>query len=306
MEINAFFDIMESRMKKIILISLFAFLSGSAYSEEQYYINNKSDQDYYEFINLLAFGNKEERVYAAENLRYITSKKAVRPLIQAMKGNPDFPNAPENAPIIKFTIAQTLANMGQELAVKPLIEEYKKLEVKLDENAKLNFSSSLEYTDVMAAGEMLRAIGRLGNSEEIENTLNSALSHKNYYIRSSAADGMREMNKKSSIEKLKASLSQEKNDYAKTAILTAIVSINLSIDENFKALTEMLKNEDSSVRYRTSQGLGEIDLKVAEIYLKQALLIEEEPTVREQLKRDLKSIQSIEVNASQSPSLNFY
>lgn len=290
-------------MIKLVVTILFALVSINA--DEQYYINNKSDKVYYEYVQMLLFGDLDERVYAADNLRFIRSKRAVRPLMEVMKGKPEYPNAPENSPYLKFTVAQALAALRQEIAIKPIIDEYNIIEKIIDPNSLLNFANPTDYKMEMAAGEMLRSIAVLGYTPESETVINNALNHKHYYVRSSAADAMSILKRKESIAKLTAALATEKNDYTRTSILTAIVSIEKSIDDNFRQLTAMLKNEDPNVRYRASQGLGTVDLKAAELELRKALLIEEVAKVRDQLKKDLAIITSFDVPTPTSSKMGF-
>ncbi|MBE8415418.1 HEAT repeat domain-containing protein, partial [Leptospira borgpetersenii] len=151
-------------------------------------------------------------------------------------------------------------------------------------------TSKEDYTMVMAAGEILRTIGSYPYAKESEDVLVNALSHPNYYIRASAADGLKYMNRKETVNFLVSTLEKEKNDFTKAAILNSIVHIMRVADKSFYALCDMLKSESPSVRYRASMALGEVDLKAAEFYLRQALLVEDKQNVRDQIRKDLATV----------------
>ncbi|XDD49835.1 HEAT repeat domain-containing protein [Leptospira sp. WS92.C1] len=273
-------------MFKNVLISIFLFCAGilpvfSADKAVEY-----ADRVYFEQIQKLETGSYEERVDAADYLKFVSNKLAVRPLLNALRGN-KIPKSMENHPYLKFTIAQALAVMDQDVAIKPTIEEYKKLESTILETDSPYFTSRDDYNMVIAVGEILRTIGSYPYAKESEDVLVSALSHPNYYIRASAADGLKNMNRKETVNFLALTLEKEKNDFTKAAILNSIVHILKVADKSFYNLCDMLKSENASVRYRVSMALGEVDLKAAEFYLRQALLVEDKRYVRDQIRKDL-------------------
>ncbi len=239
-----------------------------------------------EQINQLHFGYLEERLEAVANLRIFKDTLAVRSLITALRGD-NFPNSVVNTPILKYYISQTLANMGQDIAIKPIIEEYKKYESTITENDKPFLDEKIEYSLLMALGEMLRSLGSLPYSNESFDVIKSALAHKNYYIRSSAADSLRRANRKESLEILTGALQNEKSEYTKAAILNAILSLEKNTGTYFLQLAGLLKSMDSNVRYRASAAMGDLDIKASEPYLKAALFIEDDLNVRIQIKKDL-------------------
>ncbi|ASV12121.1 MULTISPECIES: HEAT repeat domain-containing protein [Leptospira] len=249
-----------------------------------------ADRVYFEQVRKLESGSYEEKLDAADYLKFVSNKLAVRPLLNALRGNPKIPKSLENHPYLKFTVAQALSVIDLEVAIKPTIEEYKKLEPTIQEKDEPYFTSKEDYTMVMAAGEILRTIGSYPYAKESEDVLVNALGHSNYYIRASAADGLKHMNRKETVNFLVSTLEKEKNDFTKAAILNSIVHILRVADKNFYALCDMLKSENPSVRYRTSMALGEVDLKAAEFYLRQALLVEDKQNVRDQIRKDLATV----------------
>ncbi len=142
-------------------------------------------------------------------------------------------------------------------------------------------------------------------------TLTFALGHPNYFIRAAAADGLRNTYRKEGMDKLLERLKAEtdaskklwdertnrqknialakRHDYVTVAILSAIIGIEPHASEKFLELTEMLKHDDPYIRMRASIGLGDSGISNAEHYLRQALRIEDNMLVREQLKRDIKA-----------------
>ncbi|WP_061220813.1 HEAT repeat domain-containing protein [Leptospira borgpetersenii] len=249
-----------------------------------------ADRIYFEQVRKLESGSYEEKLDAADYLKFVSNKLAVHPLLNALRGNPKVPKSLENHPYLKFTIAQALSVIDLEVAIKPTIEEYKRLEPTIQEKDEPYFTSKEDYTMVMAAGEILRTIGSYPYAKESEDVLVNALSHPNYYIRASAADGLKYMNRKETVNFLVSTLEKEKNDFTKAAILNSIVHIMRVADKSFYALCDMLKSESPSVRYRASMALGEVDLKAAEFYLRQALLVEDKQNVRDQIRKDLATV----------------
>ncbi|TGL77056.1 HEAT repeat domain-containing protein [Leptospira yasudae] len=269
----------------IILSSIFTLPLFSSDKAVEY-----ADRAYFEQIRKLETGSYEEKVDAADYLKFVNNRLAVRPLLNALRGNPKSPKSLENHPYLKFTVAQALAVMDQEVAIKPTIEEYKKLEPTILEKDEPYFTSKDDYTMVIAVGEILRTIGSYPYAKESEDVLVNALSHPNYYIRASAADGLKYMNRKETVNFLVSTLEKEKNDFTKAALLNSIVNIMKVADKSFYSLCDMLKSENPSVRYRVSMALGEVDLKAAEFYLRQALLIEDKQNVRDQIRKDLSTV----------------
>ena len=218
-----------------------------------------------------------------------------------------------NDPALKFLASQAIAELYHEAGMKPMVDVFKQMEAKIKEDDKIfSYTNKFEQVNfVNAAAEILRSIGtlidNLENLEEGKNevlkanriaielgleTLKSALSHKHYYIRAGAADGLKNAHRKESLEILDAAVANEKDEYVKAAILSAIVILQPQNIQRMLELVQLLKSESPLVRMRTSQGLGETGVFVAETYLRQALQYEDSFAVRQQLKEDIIKITS--------------
>ncbi|TGL63493.1 HEAT repeat domain-containing protein [Leptospira sarikeiensis] len=261
-------------------------------------IYEKLDQLFYDQVKKLESGNLEERIQAADYLRFVSSKLAVRPLLKALKGNVNVPKAEENSPTLKFTIAQALGVMESDIAGPGMIEEFKKIAATIQESDNPTYSSPEGYNLVIAGGELIRNIGLLPYTKENQEAIVNALNHQNYYIRASAADGLKNLNRKENLSQLNSAIDKEKNPFAKVAILNAIVFINRIANQKFYDLCAFLKDESPLVRYRTSMAVGEVDLKAGEYSLREALLVEHDQLVREQIKKDLASVTGFKMPAS--------
>ncbi|NUM42838.1 MAG: HEAT repeat domain-containing protein, partial [Leptospiraceae bacterium] len=176
-----------------IFILLFLLQTSAIYSDS----TGLSPKELYfqKQINDLQFGYLEERLEAVTNLRIFKNILAVRSLISVLKGD-NVPNSVVNTPILKYYISKTLAGMGQDIAIKPIMDEYKKYESTINENDKPFLDEKTEYSLLMALGEMLRSLGELPYTVDSYNLIKSALTHKNYYIRASAADSIKRANRK--------------------------------------------------------------------------------------------------------------
>ncbi|PJZ69761.1 hypothetical protein CH373_11010 [Leptospira perolatii] len=285
-----------SALTRLFAILLLLLISTGIIAKEP--IQEKQDQLFFEQVRRLETGTLEERIQAADYLKFVRSKLAVHPLLKALKGNPRVPKSDENFPTLKFVIAQALGAMEQEFTAQPMLEEYRRLETQILENEVPTFSSPDGYNMVIAVGELLRSVGSLPYDKTSADTISNALGHPNFYIRASAADGLKNQNKKDSLPALNAALDKEKNSFAKVSMLNAIVSINRIADKRFYELCDFLKDESSMVRYRASMALGEIDLKAGEMSLRQALLVEHIPMVREQIRKDLALVTGFKLPAT--------
>ncbi|MBE7412838.1 MAG: HEAT repeat domain-containing protein [Leptospiraceae bacterium] len=272
-----------------IFILLFLLQTSAIYSDS----TGLSPKELYfqKQINDLQFGYLEERLEAVTNLRIFKNILAVRSLISVLKGD-NVPNSVVNTPILKYYISKTLAGMGQDIAIKPIMDEYKKYESTINENDKPFLDEKTEYSLLMALGEMLRSLGELPYTVDSYNLIKSALTHKNYYIRASAADSIKRANRKEGIEILISALQNEKSEYPKVAILNAILALEKNSGKYFLQLMSLLKSSDPNVRYRASVGIGELDIKAAEPFLKDAILVEDVANVRLQMKKDLEIVRS--------------
>ncbi|WCL50561.1 HEAT repeat domain-containing protein [Leptospira sp. GIMC2001] len=303
-------------MKLYISIAAFLILTISIHSiEEGFYVPEPNLEIYEKLTRQLLYGEPEQAANAAEELMFFNSRRSVRTLVNALKGPDNFPDSPSNTNLVKFHSARALGYLGSPYAAKPLIEEFTKVqdkieEIKFNEKRKFGFVAmgdsvnspyffyKNDYTVTLAAGEMLRALGRLEYTVEAENTLKDALKHKNAYVRASAADGIRLMERVENLGPLKEVIGSETEDYAKASILGAICTLERGATESFKQLTEMLSSDYPGARMKASHYLGEINLRLAEVPLTKALEIEDNQIVYSQMKKDLKRIMAFKMPAS--------
>ncbi|TGK47063.1 HEAT repeat domain-containing protein [Leptospira bouyouniensis] len=241
---------------------------------------------------------------AIDRLTFIKSNKGLRDILSALEGNPNFPTSENNAPAVKFYAAKALSKKGDSIAIPVLIKVFQKesgsiveynppKQRKITDGVADRYSNSSPYfyedgeiSMVLACGEILRALGSLPHTETSGSTLKQALSHPNFYIRSSAADAMYESNRKEYLTNLVETLGKELIPYTKISILAAIVGIERLPNQNFKSVTEMLSDKDPEVRKKASVGLRRIDLRIAAPYLEKAIEIENHPVVLTQMKED--------------------
>lgn len=314
-------------MLNVIVLFCMLVFSGSLFAVETIPYKDVSDQFYKEQSQKMQYGSLEEKVIAIEKLKQVKSKRALRPLILVLRGwqtstaptkgaskLADDDNTPVNVdisdnnhPLIKFAAAQAIAAINHENGVKPLGEVYKALAPKIKAKDKPIYARAEDMPLVVATGEILRALGHLledtdepSADEKASDTaklckgafdvLGEALKHENYYIRSAAAEGLKNSRKKSAIPLIDAALKDEKDKYARVSLIAAIVTISRVESAKFKELLKALKDEDYRVRMRASIGIGEAGLASAEVALRQAIMVEDSVTVREQMKQDLSTI----------------
>lgn len=293
-------------LSKTILALLFGLLAPLS-AEEGYFIPDTGIEKINELKDVLLHGEPLQAANAAEELTFIRNKNAMRALADSLKGPANFPSSPRNSPRVKFHSARALGYIGHPYAAKSLILEYNKNQEKIGEYKQpekrpfgyIAMGNSIDspyyffkddYTIVLATGEMLRALGRLEYTPEAETTLKEGLKHKNYYIRASAADGLRLLEKPENLGPLKEVVGTETDDYAKASLLGAICTLERGATESFKQLTEMLKSDNPMARLKASFYLGEIDLRLAEVPLQKALEVEDDPIVYERMRKDFKKI----------------
>ncbi|PJZ50975.1 HEAT repeat domain-containing protein [Leptospira saintgironsiae] len=281
---------------RILVLGIILSLTTQISAKEQIY--EKLDQLFYDQVKKLESGNLEERIQAADYLKFVSSKLAVRPLLKALKGNVNVPKSEENSPTLKFTIAQALGAMESDIAGPGMLEEFKKISATVQEGDYPSFSSPEGYNLVIAAGEIIRNVGLLPYTKENQEAIVNALNHPNFYVRASAADGLKNLNRKDVLSQLNSAIDKEKNPFAKVAILNAIVFINRIANQKFYDMCAFLKDESPLVRYRTSIAVGEVDLKAGEYSLREALLVEHDKMVREQIKKDLASVTGFKMPAN--------
>ncbi|TGN20635.1 HEAT repeat domain-containing protein [Leptospira idonii] len=249
---------------------------------------------------------------AIDRLTYVSNSSGVRDIISALKGNPTFPSYSGNSPVIKFYAAKALGKKKEKIAIEPLLSEFKKnaeplveREIKprsLKDGVNGNESLSSPYffleddiSMVLACGEMLRALGNIPLNENSEKEIKQSLSHKNFYIRASAADAIYQSGKKGLISGLSESYGKEKDPYAKISILSALVGLEREPNQNFKSVLESLQDSDPEIRKKASEALVRLDLRIASPYLEKAISLENHPGVLAQMKEDYKQLESFRV-----------
>ncbi|MCC5816339.1 MAG: HEAT repeat domain-containing protein [Leptospira sp.] len=297
-----------NRITTFTALLTFGLSFSAVYSgEEGYFIPDTGIHKVNRLEQILLYGEPKEAAQAAEELAFMKSSIATRSLVTALQGPANFPTSPNNNPLIKFHSARALGIIGNPYAAKYLILEYNKNQEKIEEGkdqsprafSHIAMGNSIDspyfffpddYTIVLATGEMLRALGKLEYTPEAETTLKDALKHKNYYIRASAADGLRLMERKENLGPLKEVVGGETDDYAKASILGAVCFLERGATESFKQLTDMLKSDSPKARMKASHYLGEIDLRLAEVPMEKALAVEDDPIVYEQMRKDFKKI----------------
>ncbi|XDD47574.1 HEAT repeat domain-containing protein [Leptospira sp. WS39.C2] len=241
---------------------------------------------------------------AIDRLTFIKSNRGFRDILSALEGTPNFPTSENNAPAVKFYAAKAIAKKGDKIAVPVLIKTFQKESAsivehnppkvrKISDGVADRFSNSSPYfyddgeiPMVLACGEILRTLGSLPFSESSEQTIKQALSHPNFYIRSSAADAMYESNRKEFLPTLSEGLGKEQVPYTKVSILSAIVGLERLPNQNFKVVTEMLSDKDPEVRKKASEALRRLDLRIAAPYLEKAIEVENHPIVLSQMRDD--------------------
>lgn len=295
-------------MKYTILFLSLLFFGASIWSNSLP-MKEESDKFYDEYHSKL-MGTKAEILMAIDQLKAVKSLRALRPLTYALKGEVFKPESAPfkylsmqkvdqnnasiymayNAPIIKFFAARAIAEINHEEGVKPLTEEYAVREKDVKEDDRIEFTDPEDYPLVLSVAEILRCLGELPYKPESLDTFKKALEHKNPFIRAAAADGLRNTGRASVIEVLEPMAEKEKNDYARAAILGAIVGVLKTENKHFVNLVELLKHKDPYVREKVSQTIAESNIRAAESSLRQAIMIEDNIMVRNRMKRDLTSL----------------
>ncbi len=315
----------------ILTVALVASHSALFAIESFTYREGSSDKFFVEQVRNISNGTLQEKIAAIEVLKKARTKRALRPMILALKGvttnsEPtkkqtqeisqkdnyapiNFDISDNNKPIIKFLAAQALADIGNELGVKPLAEAYKVLgeQVAKDKEQRIYYAEVEKMPAVVAAGEVLRSLGYLLDTYDDKEALDAivkALDHEHYYIRASAAEAIRNTNKEAMIPAIDAALGKEKDDYAKTVMLGSVVGLKKTNTKHFFQLIDMLKNASPTVRIKTSSLLGEIGIANSETYLRQAMMIEDNLHVRDQIKHDIGIITGYQIPNAPSASYN--
>lgn len=319
-------------MLKNIFLVVALVVSSSLFAIESFvYYEGSSDKFFVEQVRHISNGSLQEKIAAIETLKKSKTKRALRPLILALKGvthNADptkaqtqaisekdnyspinFVIPDNNRPVIKFLAAQALANIGHELAIKPLADQYKILaeQVSKDKDQRIFYAEVEKMPAVVAAGEVLMSLGYLLDPFEDKEALDvivKALDHEHYYIRACAAEALRNTQRETTIAAIDGAIGKEKDDYARTVMLASVVGIKRTNSKHFFQLLEMLKNPSSLVRIKTSNLLGELAVASSETYLRQAMMIEDDLLVRNQMKKDIGIITGYQIPNAPSASYN--
>lgn len=315
----------------ILIVALVVSHTAIFAVESFVYREGSSDKFFVEQVRNISNGTLQEKIAAIDILKKARTKRALRPMILALKGvttsaeptkiqtqeispkdnyspiNFDIPD--NNKPVIKFLAAQALADIGHELGIKPLAEAYKVLgeQVTKDKDQRIYYSELEKLPAVVAAGEVLRSLGYLLDSfedKEAFDVIVKALDHEHYYIRASAAEALRNTNREVAIAAIDGALGKEKDDYARTVMLGSVVGIKKTNTKHFFQLIDMLKNASPTVRIKTSSMLGELGIANSETYLRQAMMIEDSLLVRDQLRRDIGIITGYQIPNAPSASYN--
>jgi len=320
-------------MFKYTILTVALVVSHSAlFAVESFnYREGSSDKFFVEQIRNVNNGTLQEKIAAIDILKKAKTKRALRPLILALKGvttnaeptkkqtqeisqkdnytpiNFDIPD--NNKPIVKFLAAQALAEIGHELAIKPLAEAYKVLgeQVTKDKEQRIYYAELEKMPAVVAAGEVLRSLGYLLDSTDDKESFDivvKALDHEHYYIRAAAAEALRNTNKDAGIAAIDTALGKEKDDYARTVMLGSVVGIKKTNSAHLFKLLDMLKNASPEVRIKTSSILGELGIASSETYLRQAMMIEDNLHVRDQIRKDIGIITGYQIPNAPSASYN--
>ena len=151
----------------ILTVALVASHSALFAIESFTYREGSSDKFFVEQVRHISNGTLQEKIAAIEVLKKARTKRALRPMILALKGvttnseptkkqtqeisqkdnyTPiNFDISDNNKPIIKFLAAQALADIGHELGVKPLADAYKVLgeQVTKDKEQRIYYSEEI-------------------------------------------------------------------------------------------------------------------------------------------------------------------
>lgn len=317
-------------MKKILLHTVFIFICNSLQALETVVHKDGDDKFFDKQIRLLSYGSVEEKISAIYNLRAVRSKRALRPFVLALRGvssltskqtksqtqeiNPDgeyayinFEIKQNNKPVVKYLAAQGLAEIRHDFSIPHLIETYKELNAfsEKNKNQRIFYEHFEEMPEIIAQGEVLKSLGTLladHESKEAQELINQALNHEHYFVRSAAAEALSNTDSDTAIPTLDGAVAKEKNDYAKASMHAAIVDIRKTNTKHFFALVEMLKNPSSIVRLKVSALLGILAIENSETYIRQAMMIEENVAVKNQMKKDIVLITTYEVPNAPSAS----
>lgn len=285
---------------KILIILALSFGSFGIYGEtnESFFLEQQTK---------LGSSDPNEVRDAIDKLTFVRSNRGVRDIISALKGMPEFPDAPQNSPVIKFYAAKALGKKGDSIAILPLkgtfqkncgnITERKIAKRKITDPVSDSKSTTIpyfyaegEHNIVIACGEILRSLGELPLTDVSTEELKKALLSPNFYIRSSAADGLFFSGKKDFLGVLRESLGKEQDPYAYISILSAVVGLERLPNQNFREVLKKLNEGDPEIRKKASEALVRLDLSISTPYLKKAIEIENDPHVRRQLESDYRTL----------------
>jgi hypothetical protein len=249
---------------------------------------------------------------AIDKLSLVKSNQGIRDIISALRGVPNFPGSIQNSPVVKFYAAQALGRKGEPIAIVPLQLEFKERSQNIIERQKIKkkiqdpvsdkdslsspyFFAPNDISIVLACGEMLRALAILPLNEESEKIFKQSLSHKNFYIRASSADAIYLSGKIQLTAGLAELISNEKDEYAKISMVSALAGLERLPNQHFRFLINELNNPDPEIRKKASEGLVRVDLKLGATYLEKAISLENNSRVLSQMKEDYQVLTSFRV-----------
>ncbi|MCZ8151256.1 MAG: hypothetical protein O9292_02500 [Rhodobacteraceae bacterium] len=303
---------MTSKLTRFLLTTAFLFFHQASYLTADAFAKEKSLAILEEQRTHLSSTDPKEVIEAIEKISLLGGNLGVRDLIQTLHGTPNFPLSMQNAPVIKFYAARALAYKGDVVAVPAIIKEFKDKSSALAERVQTKrkiqdpvfgsdslaspyFFNPDDMSIVLACGEMLRTLAALPLTDESTKVIQEALKHKNFYIRASAADAIYLTNRIQLTTGLAEIISNEKDDFAKVAMTSALAGLEKLPNQNFKSLLTFLENSDGEIRKKASEGLVRMDLKLGATYLEKAIGRENDPRVLYQLKEDYRMITSFRV-----------
>jgi HEAT repeat protein len=305
-------DLISTKQMRNVIICILFVGSPILHSED---IPQRKERDmafFEEQRRRIDSSDPEEIRDAIDRLSFVRSRQGVGIILLALRGTPNFPTSTQNSPVVKFYAAKALGKKGELAAVAPLIYEFKERSQGLNERQKTKrkiqdnvngrdslsspyFFNSDDISLVLACGEMLRALGSLPLTEDSGKLIKQSLTHKNFYIRASAADAIFLSGRIQLASGLSELISTEKDDYSKISFVSALAGLERLPNQNFKTLTMELNNEDPEIRKKASEGLSRMGLRLGATYLEKAISLEGNERVLAQMKEDYRVLTSFQV-----------
>ncbi|MCX7632844.1 MAG: HEAT repeat domain-containing protein [Turneriella sp.] len=133
--------------------------------------------------------------------------------------------------------------------------------------------------DVYAKAAYIRALGRIGNKQDIK-AIASGLGDSDAFLRRSAARALFEINDPDASAEASAKIASEKDELTRVELLNAALRHQAANVAHIHALTALLLSQDRAVRLRTAEVLAFYANKEALADLERALSVEPDPQVR--------------------------